>query len=75
MSFLKLLQAMSDSGLVFLHLSRHENKTVEPDTLAYYGNILHRLFKDDIEMAVVAGSISIAHPPKIQPVRIELKRK
>lgn len=67
----KLLQAMCNPGLILFPFSSHEYEAVElhSDTKEWY--IFQRLFQDDIDISM--HSSGIRHPPKVKPVRVELK--
>ena len=72
MFLLELLQAMSNSWLIFLHFTGHKDETIKSDALADNRNVLDGFFEDYINMAMMARFICVAYPPEIQPVSVKL---
>lgn len=65
-------QAMGEAGSVSSHLARHEDEPIEHHARADEWDPAQRFFEDNVDVAVHTRSVSIANPPQIQPVSIDL---
>lgn len=72
MSVVELLQAILDSGLVLCPVASHENEAKELHGRPNDRNPLQRLLQDDEDMAM--HSSSVANPPHVEPVSVNLQR-
>lgn len=63
---------MSHPRLVHRHLTRHENKAIKHHALPDDRYVLQGLLQYDVEESVHLRTVGVAHPPEVQPVRVDL---
>lgn len=69
---LELVQAVGQTGLVDRHLARHEDEAVEHHAGANDGDVLERLFQNDVQVTVHLRLVGVANPPQVEPVGVNL---
>jgi len=68
----KLGQAVGQTWLISLHLSRHEDKAGHAETEADYWDVFNAVFEDDVDGAVEVGGVG--GPPEVDPIVVHLPR-
>ena len=69
----QLAESTGQARSVGLEFSRHEYETGEAQTESYEGNVQYGFFEDDVDMAVVEGSVDVSGPPEVDPVVVKLR--
>lgn len=67
-----MAEATSEAWGIGFHISRHEDETSQAQTETYEGNVQDGFFEDDIDMAVVEGTVDVSGPPEVYPVIVKL---
>lgn len=67
-----MAESTGQAGSVGFEFPRHEYETGEAETEAYEGDVHDGFFEDDVDVAVVGGSVDVCCPPEVDPVVVKL---
>ena len=67
-----MAESSGQAGSVGFEFSRHEYETGEAETESYEGDVQDGFFEDDVDVAVVGGSVDVCGPPEVDPIVVKL---